>query len=139
MKTVEEIIGMFGGVDGLYVSITNEPCVGLLIEHVGEGPHGLPAISVTHYDALKGDLGEAQEMCLEVETTATGLMMHPYMFQTANPRVYKEVTNDRQDVVLADELRLVRCRTGSQFARARLSRSCPAAPLRRADMNQTEI
>ena len=37
MKTVEEIIGMFGGVDGLYVSITNEPYMGLAIEHIGEG------------------------------------------------------------------------------------------------------
>jgi hypothetical protein len=25
-------------------------------------------------------------MCLEVKTTATGLMMHPYMFEMANPR-----------------------------------------------------
>ena len=31
-------------------------------------------------------------MCLEVKTTATGLMMHPYMFEMANPPAYKEVT-----------------------------------------------
>jgi hypothetical protein len=49
MKTIEEIIAMFGGVDGLYVSIANEPFMRLVIEHIGEGPLGLPAISVAHY------------------------------------------------------------------------------------------
>ncbi len=49
MKTIEEIIAMFGGVDGLYVSIANEPFMRLVIEHIGEGPYGLPAISVAHY------------------------------------------------------------------------------------------
>ena len=49
MKTIEEIIAMFGGVDGLYVSIANEPFMRLVIEHIGEGPHGLPSISVAHY------------------------------------------------------------------------------------------
>jgi hypothetical protein len=49
MKTIEEIIAMFGGVEGLYVSITNEQYMRLVIEHIGEGPHGLPAISVAHY------------------------------------------------------------------------------------------
>ena len=40
---------MFGGIDGLYVSIANEPFMRLVIEHIGEGPHGLPVISVAHY------------------------------------------------------------------------------------------
>ena len=88
-------------------------------------------ISVAHYDALNGDLCQDQEMCFEVETTATGLMMHPYMFQMANLPVYKGVTNDPQDVVLAEELRQFAAAWDHNFARAGLSRSCTAAPLGR--------
>ena len=105
MQTIEEIIAMFGGVDGLYVSITNEPYMRLVIEHIGEGPHGLTAISVAHYYESNGDLCQDPEMCFEVETTAPGLVMHPYMFQMANPPVYQEVSNDARGVALAEELR----------------------------------
>jgi hypothetical protein len=105
MKTIEEIIEMFGGIDGLYVSITNEPHMRLVIEHIGEGPHGLPAISVAHYYELNGDLCQDPEMCFEVETTATGLVMHPYLFQMANPPVFQEISNDARGVALAEELR----------------------------------
>jgi hypothetical protein len=104
MKTIEEIIGMFGGVDGLYVSITNEPYMRLVIERIGDGPHGLPAISVAHYYELNGDLCQDPELSMEVETTPTGLVMHPYMFQMANPPVYQEVSNDARGVALAEEL-----------------------------------
>jgi hypothetical protein len=105
MKTIEEIIAMFGGVEGLYVSITNEPSMRLVIEHIGEGPHGLPAISVAHYYDLNGDLCQDPEMCFEIDSTPAGVVMHPYMFQMALPPVFQEVSNDAQGVTLADELR----------------------------------
>ena len=56
METIEEIIAMFGGVDGLYVSIPNEPFMRLVIEHIGEGQLGLPPISVANYYEMNGDL-----------------------------------------------------------------------------------
>ena len=105
MKTIEEIIAMFGGVDGLYVSIANEPFMRLVIEHIGEGPHGLPAISVAHYYEMNGDLCQDPEMCFEIESTQQGFVMHPYMFQMANPPLYQEVSNDARGVALAEELR----------------------------------
>ena len=105
MKTIEEIIAMFGGVDGLYVSITNEPFMRLVIEHIGEGPHGLPAISVAHYYEMNGDLCQDPEMCFEIESTQHGTVMHPYMFQMANPPLYQEVSNDAQGIALTEELR----------------------------------
>ena len=49
MKTIEEIITMFGGAEGLYVSVENPPFMRLVIQHIGDGPNGLPAISVAHY------------------------------------------------------------------------------------------
>lgn len=77
----------------------------LVIEHIGEGPHGLPAISVAHYYELNGDLCQDPEMCFEVESTSRGLVMRPYMFRMANPPVYQEVSDDAQGVALASELR----------------------------------
>ena len=105
MKTIEKIIAIFGGIDGLYVSITNEPYMRLVIEHIGKGPHGLPAISVAHYYELNGDLCQDPEMCFEVESTPAGLVMQPYMFQMVNPPVYQEVSDDTRGVALAGELR----------------------------------
>jgi hypothetical protein len=61
MKTVEEIITMFGGVEGLYVSIENSPLMRLVIEHIGGGPNGLSALSVAHYYELNGDLCQDPE------------------------------------------------------------------------------
>jgi len=105
METIEEIIAMFGGVDGLYVAIANEPFMRLVIEHIGEGPHGLPAISVAHYYEMNGDLCQDPEMCFEIESTQHGTVMHPYMFQMANPPIYQEVSNDAQGIALTEELR----------------------------------
>lgn len=105
MKTIEEIIVMFGGVDGLYVSIANEPFMRLVIEHIGEGPHGLPAISVAHYYEMNGDLCQDPEMCLELESTQHATVMHPYLFQMTSPPLYQEVSNDARGVALAEELR----------------------------------
>jgi hypothetical protein len=105
MKTIEEIITIFDGVEGLYVSIENPPFMRLVIEHVGGGPHGLPAISVAHYYELNGDLCQDPEMCFEIESTPDGLVFHPYMFQMAIPPVYEEVTNDAQGVTITEQLR----------------------------------
>ena len=104
MKTIEEIITLFGGVEGLYVSIENRPFMRLVIEHVGGGPNGLPAVSVAHYYEVNGDLCQDPEMCFEVETTFEGLVLRPYVFQMAIPPVYQEVTNDAQGVALAEQL-----------------------------------
>ncbi len=104
MKTIEEIIAMFGGVDGLYVSIVNEPFMRLVIEHIGEGPQGLPAISVAHYYEMNGDLCQDPEICFEIESTQYGIVMHPYMFQMANPPIYHEVSNDAQGVAIREKL-----------------------------------
>lgn len=105
MKTVEEIITMFGGVEGLYISIENAPFMRLVIEHIGGGPHGLPAISVAHYYELNGDLCQDPEMCFEVANTPDGLVFRPYIFQMTIPAVYQEVTNDAQGLVTAEQLR----------------------------------
>jgi hypothetical protein len=102
MKTIEKIIAIFGSID---VSITNEPYMRLVIEHIGDGPHGLPAISVAHYYELNGDLCQDPEMCFEIESTPDGLVMRPYMLQTACPPHYQEVSDDAEGVALAAELR----------------------------------
>jgi hypothetical protein len=49
MKTVAKIIDLFGGLEWLRdncIRLENPPYMRLVIEYVGEGPRGLPAISV---------------------------------------------------------------------------------------------
>jgi len=71
MKTVEAIITMFGGVEGLYVSIENAPFMRLVIEHIGGGPHGLPAISVAHYYELMAISAKTRRCALKSRTHPT--------------------------------------------------------------------
>jgi hypothetical protein len=47
MKTIAKIIQICGGVENLSVSIPNDPYLWLVIEHIGTGPRGYPAINVT--------------------------------------------------------------------------------------------
>ena len=43
-------------------------------------------------------------MCFEIESTQQWIVMHPYMFQMANPPLYQEVSDDAQGVALREEL-----------------------------------
>ena len=54
---------------------------------------------------MNGDLCQNPEMCFEIESTQHGIVMHPYMFQMANPPIYQQVSNDAEGVALAEELR----------------------------------
>lgn len=47
--------------------ITNPPYMTLVIEGIGEGPRGLPAISVAHDGEQNGDPMRDPEMCFGVE------------------------------------------------------------------------
>lgn len=64
MKTVEKILAMFPGQD--CVKIKSEGFMDLVIERIGKGPNGLPAVSVCHYGEQNGDLMRDPEMCFEV-------------------------------------------------------------------------
>jgi hypothetical protein len=61
MKTIAKIIQICGRVENLSVSIPNEPYMRLVIEHIGTGPRGYPAISVAHYFEQNGDLCQDPE------------------------------------------------------------------------------
>jgi hypothetical protein len=61
MKTVAKIIETYRGLEWLrqsenYIRLENPPFMRLVIEHIGEGPRGMPAISVAHYYEQAGDL-----------------------------------------------------------------------------------
>jgi hypothetical protein len=69
MKTVAKIIDLFGGLEWLRdncIRLENPPYMRLVIEYIGEGPRGLPAISVAHYHEQNGDLMRHPEMGFEV-------------------------------------------------------------------------
>lgn len=75
MKTIQKIIELHGGLEALkanYISIENEPYMRLVIEYIGEGPRGLPHISVAHYGEQNGDAMRDPEMCFEVSDDIWG-------------------------------------------------------------------
>ena len=91
MKNIAKIITILGGVKGLYASIENEPFMRLVIEDIGPGPRGYPAISVAHYFVQNGDLCQDPEMAFELVPEGEGVKYEPYMFQQAIPPIYQEV------------------------------------------------
>ena len=82
MKAVLELIKRAGGWHpGLYLKITNEPCMALVIEATDEsGPCGLPAVSVAHYTEQNGDLMRDPEMCFELGF-AGGAHLNPFYWR----------------------------------------------------------
>lgn len=94
MRTVAKIIEAHGGMDwlmaGNYIRLENPPFMRLVIEYIGLGPKGHPAISVAHYFEQNGDLMCDPEMVFQV--TEKG--WEPVSFQQDSLGVYKEAISD---------------------------------------------
>lgn len=76
MKTIAKIIDLFGGMDwlkttGNYIRLDSPGFMRLVIEYVGTGPRGLPAISVAHYGTQNGDSMRDPEIVFEVGDART--------------------------------------------------------------------
>jgi Domain of unknown function (DUF6908) len=113
MKTVAKIIELYGGLDwlrqlGNYIRLENPPFMRLVIEHIGAGPRGRPAISVAHYYEHAGDAMRDPEMVFEINPDADGPLSWktgdwaPVSFQQDNAGFYQEavfVTEDGQVMV----------------------------------------
>jgi hypothetical protein len=71
MRTVEQIVLLHGGLKALkaeYIKIENKPFQRLVIEAIGNGPRGLPMISVAHTYLQNGDVMYDPEMTFEVSS-----------------------------------------------------------------------
>jgi len=69
MTTIAKIIEAHGGLAALkanYIRIEKAPYMPLVIEHIGDGPRGLPQVSVAHYGEQNGDAMRDPEMCFEL-------------------------------------------------------------------------
>ena len=67
MKTILRILERAGGFrPSLSIKIENPPFMALVIEAIGPGPLGSPAISVAHYGEQNDDLMRDPEMCFEL-------------------------------------------------------------------------
>jgi hypothetical protein len=60
VKTIAKIIEAYGGLEwlrqpGNYIRLENPPYMRLVIEYLGAGPRGMPAISMAHYYEQNGD------------------------------------------------------------------------------------
>src|SRR5262245_52146978 len=116
MKTVAKIIELFGGLDwlrqpGNYIRLVNPPYMRLVIEYVGEGPRGMPAISVAHYYEQAGDAMRDPEIVFEVNPDDGPLSWKtgnwgPVSFQQDDRCMYQEAVfvNDDQSVMVNAKL-----------------------------------
>jgi len=67
VKTILRILERAGGYrPSLSIKIENPPFMALVIEAIGAGPLGTPAISIAHYGEQNGDLMRDPEMCFEL-------------------------------------------------------------------------
>jgi Domain of unknown function (DUF6908) len=103
MKTVAKMIDTCGGLEwlrqpGNYIRLENPPYMRLVIEYIGEGPRGLPAIAVAHYYEQNGDAMRDPEIVFEVNPDAwkTGDWC-PVSYRQDNLDIYQEA------VFLVDE------------------------------------
>lgn len=102
MKTVIEMLNSVLPLPrGFHIRIENGPnYLPLVIEGIGRGPRGLPAISVAHYYTQNGDAMRDPEMCFEVGTDDAGLVVDlmPYYWRNDGVGVEQEsVTRDGTD------------------------------------------
>lgn len=110
MKTVQEIIDRKGGLDALknrYIKVLNKPYMPLVIEYVGQGPHGLPLVSVAHYFEQHGDLMRDPEIVFEVPTAASGQRWLPISIQQDPVGSYREAVYRNEEGRLMVKLELV--------------------------------
>lgn len=92
MKNIQKILELFPGRDS--IRIENAPYMALSIERIGEGPHGLPAVSVCHYGEQNGDLMRDPEMCFEIDAAGN---WHPYYFRNDYTGTEQNVYFTRED------------------------------------------
>jgi len=65
-----------------HIHIDNQPFMPLVIEGIGTGPRGLPAISVAHYGLQNGDSMRDPEICFEVEVKDGQVIeLYPYYWR----------------------------------------------------------
>jgi hypothetical protein len=99
MKTVEQIIQRFGGLEFLrrdYIRLEVEGFMPLCIEYIGEGPRGLPLISVCHYGEQNGDAMRDPDVVFEVDF-ATGAGWGPISFRNDYLGIYQEAVFTDED------------------------------------------
>ena len=88
MKNVKAIIDLFGGLARYrHVRLECEGFMPLVVEAIGPGPRGLPAVSVAHYYTQAGDAMRDPEVVFEVDTEG---QFHPVSFTQDNLGVYHE-------------------------------------------------
>jgi hypothetical protein len=98
---------------GISLSIENSPYMALTVESIGEGPRGLPALSIAHYNVQGGDLMADPEMCFEMEIEDGRVKeFHPYYIRNdfagleQDAVIYQGHDADQNPVFLIDSLKI---------------------------------
>ncbi len=87
---------------GFQIRIENPPWKDLVIRDLQQtGPHGIPAISVAHYEGEKGTVAVDPEMYFEMETQAGEIALRPFYHRNHILEVdrYSAFVNDNRVIV----------------------------------------
>src|SRR5437763_9367164 len=117
MKNVQAIIALFGGLADLrHVRLEAPGFMPLVIEAIGTGPRGLPAVSVAHYYEQNGDLMRDPEMVFEA---GPGRELLPVSYQQDNLGIYQEAAlqDDQGGVMVRPRLTKELARFARQWDR----------------------
>src|SRR5215217_3432572 len=88
MKNVKAIIDLFGGLASFrHLRLECKGYMALVIEVIGPGPRGLPAVSVAHYYTQDGDAMRDPEIVFEVGPDGA---FHPVSYQQDSLGIYQE-------------------------------------------------
>lgn len=108
MKIILDILEAAGidATKSFYLKVTNGSWMPLVIEGIGTGPSGRPAISVCHYGEQNGDLMRDPEMCFELakdyRKSAEGTpILYPYYWRNDYAGIEQEsrYSKDGQEYV----------------------------------------
>ena len=84
---------------GAVVKIDNPPYMPLIVENIGLGPRGLPALSICHYGEQNGDLMRDSEMCIELEIeNGTVIYCRPYYFRNDYAGFEQNAVEENQQI-----------------------------------------
>jgi hypothetical protein len=109
MKTIQSIIEKEGGLEKLkqgcfegsfYIKLVHpsKSMMPLVIEYVGEGPEGLPMVSVSHFYMQNGDVMRDPEMVFLVDARwSPNWKFTPMMYQQDGLGIYQEIIFKGED------------------------------------------
>lgn len=106
LHEVTKLVPAFVTTIETHIKIENPGWQPLSIESIGPGPRSLPAISISHYGVLNGDLMRDPEMCFEMEIENGAVKeFHPYYYRNDYAGFEQNAVNEDTKIIDARMIR----------------------------------